>query len=141
MKPVYQTIMDDVLGDCFRACVASIFEFPIERMPNFWEQTQDGPEFWRLNDEWANKYLGYRCVSMRVAKSDMDIVEDVLCIACAKSPRGEVDHAVVWKNGVVHDPHPSNAGLAEEPDTFTVFIPLDPARQRNGLCAVFVACS
>jgi len=45
MKPAMQTIFDDVYGDCFGACVASIFEFPIEEMPNFWEQTQDVSEF------------------------------------------------------------------------------------------------
>jgi hypothetical protein len=45
----------------------------------------------------------------------------------AKSPRNsKIDHAVVWHDGIIHDPHPSNAGLAEVPDTFTLFLPLDP---------------
>ena len=45
MKKVYQAVFEEGLGDCFRACVAAIFEFPIEHMPNFWEQTQDPEEF------------------------------------------------------------------------------------------------
>ena len=126
MKPVNQTIFDDVLGDCFRACVASIFEFPIEEMPNFWEQTQDVSEFWALNDRWITGKTGCRCVSFCFEEKDLHFVDNILCIACAKSPRGDMDHAVVWKNGVIHDPHPSNAGLAEDPDTFTLFIPINP---------------
>jgi len=126
MIPVQQTIFDDTYGDCFRACVASIFEFPIEEMPNFWEQTQDVSEFWKLNNEWLVKNKGVKCVSFQLSMDDMHVIEDLLCVACAKSPRGDMDHAVVWNNGLIHDPHPSNAGLAEEPDTFTIFIPTDP---------------
>jgi hypothetical protein len=33
-------------------------------------------------------------------------------IAIGKSVRG-VNHAVVWKNGMAHDPHPDNTGLNE----------------------------
>ena len=43
--------------------------------------------------------------------------------------RGMEDHAVIWKNGLVYDPHPSGVGLAEDPDTFTVFVPIDPNQQ------------
>lgn len=128
MRKVYQTIFDDTLGDCFRACVASIFEFPIKEMPNFWEQTQDAHEFWQLNDNWISEHKGYRAISFEFKKEDRHLIDNVLCIASAKSPRGNgnVDHAVVWLNGLIHDPHRSNAGLAEEPDTFTLFIPLNP---------------
>jgi len=134
MKPIYQTIFDDTYGDCFRACVASIFEFSIEEMPNFWEQTQDLNEFWQLNDEWLMKNRGFKCFHFQLPSKHKYLIKDLLCIACAKSlKRNEdeelselVDHAVVWKNGLLHDPHPSEAGLAEDPDTFTVFVPIDP---------------
>lgn len=126
MKPVQQTIFDDFLGDCFRACVASIFEFPIEDMPNFWEQTQDVEEFWKLNNGWLMENKGFKCINISFLPEDIYIIQGLLCVACAKSPRGEVDHAVVWQDGLIHDPHPSNAGLAEEPDTFTLFSPIDP---------------
>ena len=125
MKPVYQTIFDNIIGDCFRACVASIFEFPIEEMPNFWEQTQDTSEFWKLNNDWISKKTGYRSISLEFRKEDRHLADGILCIACAMSPRG-VDHAVVWQDGIIHDPHPSNAGLSEEPNTFTLFISLNP---------------
>lgn len=126
MKPVNQIIFDDVYGDCFRACVASIFEFPIEHMPNFWEQTQDASEFWRLTNGWAMEMLGLKVLHFRLLPDDRHVIEGILCVACAKSPRGNTDHAVVWQDGLIHDPHPSGAGLAEDPDTFTFFVPLDP---------------
>lgn len=95
-------------------------------MPNFWEETQDVSEFWKFNDAWLSKNKGYRCISIQFSKKDLHFIDGILCIACGKSPRGNVDHAVVWKDGIVHDPHPSNSGLAEDPDTFTLFIPIDP---------------
>jgi len=129
MKKVYQTVFQYPLGDCLRACIASIFEFPIDDMPNFWDQTQDTSEFWKLVNDWVSKNKGYRCISFEFKKKDRHLVDGILCIACAKSPRcKDEDHAVVWRDGIVHDPHPSNAGLTEEPDTFTLFIPLDPRR-------------
>ena len=129
MKLVDQIVFNDTLGDCFRACVASIFELPLESVPNFWEQTQEGKEFWELNDKWARENLGHVCIPFEFNDGDTELVKDILCIACAKSPRGKVDHAVVWKNGLIHDPHPSRDGLAETPNTFTLFIPLIPKKQ------------
>ena len=126
MKPVDQTIISSTLGDCFRACVASIFEFPIEQMPNFWEQTQNGEEFWKLSNDWLVKNKGYHCITVQFEPKDLHLTDGILCIACARSPRGDTDHAVVWKNGLLHDPHPSRLGLIENPDTFTLFLPSDP---------------
>lgn len=126
MKPVDQKIFDNEYGDCFRACVASIFEFPIEDVPNFWKQTQDISEFWKLNNKWVKENCGLKTITIQVSSKDLHVVEGVLCIACAKSPRGNVDHAVVWRDKIIHDPHPSRLGLAEEPDTFTIFLPTDP---------------
>jgi len=132
MKLIYQIVFDDILGDCFRACVASILEFPIEEMPNFWEQTQDVSEFWKMNNGWLMENKGLRCLHFQLSPEDKHVVEDLLCVACAKSPRGDSDHAVVWQNGLLHDPHPSGAGLAEDPDTFTIFVPIDPIAYGRG---------
>ena len=40
MKGVYQTIIDNEKGDCFRACLASIMELPIKTVPNNHESKQ-----------------------------------------------------------------------------------------------------
>jgi len=66
MKPVYQIEYRRKLGDCFRACLASIFEFEITNMPNYWEQTQDSKEFWSLVNEWMGEQYGIRCVTIEI---------------------------------------------------------------------------
>jgi hypothetical protein len=59
-----------------------------------------------------------------------------LCIGTGRSPRGPWDHATVWDTGdwtsreMVHDPHPSGAGLNGRPHTFTCFLLVDPAKFR-----------
>jgi len=35
MKPVYQKVVDAVKGDCWRCCIASIFELDVDSVPNF----------------------------------------------------------------------------------------------------------
>jgi len=131
MIPVEQIVFNNQEGDCFRACIASIFELPIDAVPNFWEQTQDMYKFFDLNNKWLAEHLGYKCVTWEMKPDDVEVLNDILCVACAESPRGNVDHAVVWLNGLLHDPHPSKSGLAKDPTTFTVFIPLDPRRLIN----------
>lgn len=104
-------------GDCVRACLASILEFPIVSMPNFWRQTQKPIEYWKRTHLWLRNILGVRCVLISIPDEDsLFYLEDILCIALGESKRGE--HAVVWKNGLIHDPHPSRAGLTHKPDHF-----------------------
>jgi len=126
MIPVCQTNTSDTIGDCVRACIASIFEFEIEVMPNFWEQTQDGLKFTQLVSAWVTEHLGYVLVSVNFDEDLSKIIEDVLCIAVAKSTvDSDVQHAVVWQGGIVHDPHPEKLGFIEEPTVFMLFIPLN----------------
>ncbi len=129
MLPVDQIVFKENLGDCFRACVASIFEFPIEDMPNFWENTQDCSEFWDLNNEWLSVNKGCRCISFVFNDDERHFIDGLLCVAQGKTKRGNEDHAVVWQDQMIHDPHPTKAGLSERPDTFTLFIPIDPGKQ------------
>lgn len=131
MKPVYQTEFGTKLGDCFRACVASIFELPIEDIPNFWKQTQNVHKFWELIDNWTVKNKGFRCLSVRFAKKDINLVDKILCIAIGPgAPNSKVDHAVVWKDGLLHDPHPDNTGLCKQPYDFCLFVPINPLNYR-----------
>ena len=126
MKPVDQTETRLTLGDCSRACIASIFEFPIKEMPNFWESTQDVSEFWKMTNEWMKKRFGMICFTVFVNDGHEYLLKDVLCIALGKQERNGEDHAVVWRNHLIHDPHPSKAGLLDVPDTFTLFVPVEP---------------
>ena len=127
MKPVKQLICHgEDNGDCLRACVASILELPIEDVPNFADTTGDHIEFWRLNNSWAMK-KGFKYVTISISEDSIwDIIGDIFCIASAKSPRRKDQwHSVVWRNGIVHDPHPSNDFLAETPKQFTLLVPFN----------------
>jgi len=49
------------------------------------------------------------------------------CILAGKSPRGDFAHAVVgWGMQVVHDPHPSRAGIVTCTEVI-VLVPMNPA--------------
>ena len=125
MKKVDQIVIGkngNTLGDCFRACLASIFEFDIKSMPNFWEETQDAKIYWKLTNEWLAENYDYKCIVVKISNDEMDVfVKDVLCIAIADSIRG-AEHAVVWYNEMIHDPHPDRSGILNKPECFTFLI-------------------
>ncbi len=128
MKPVMQTVINNFrTGDCMRACVASIFEFDIETVPNFMRKGKDKYiEFFQL---WCVK-LGISPLDVAFNESDdTKFIKDCYMIAVGTSPRNkDYSHGVVWLNGkCVHDPHPKGNGLSGKPKTFTVFILQNPA--------------
>lgn len=106
MKPVKQTITELGKGNCFSACLASIFELEIDQVPydlsKNWNETylhwlydKFGLDYYYLSPKEAEGYLrGYS-------------------IASGPSPRFDnVTHAVVALDGkIVHDPHPDNTGI------------------------------
>jgi hypothetical protein len=105
-------------GDCWRACLASVLECDIELFPD--------PN---IITDWATLYtetlvaiekLGYKYDSVPVSLFH----ENGYCVAIGKSPRSKrkrITHAVVWNNGIVHDPHPDKTGLLDI-TRFEVFI-------------------
>jgi hypothetical protein len=126
MKPVDQTIFGHPNGDCFRACVASILELPIEDVPN-WAAEGRGVVHaamdWIhnrghacLNIQWEPEYEKHQYLSTGM--------ERVYCILGGVSPRSTpesrlyhavVGHAAGWSFEIDHDPHPSRAGIVGEP--------------------------
>jgi hypothetical protein len=128
MKCVDQIIFEDKKGDCLRACLASILEFDIEYIPNFWEQTEDTHEFWNLLNEWTTENIGYKCIPIFLEDAFDDILKDVLCIAIGRTGRGNEEHAVVWCNKLIFDPHPERKGLVGDPDTYVILIPITPKK-------------
>lgn len=130
MKPVDQMDTRLGFGDCFRACVASIFEFPIEEMPNFWDHTQDARVFWKMVNDWMRERLGMGCFPVKLTEEHEYMLKDVMCVALGKQRRSDEDHAVVWRNELIHDPHPSRDGIINHPDTYALFISIDPAPLR-----------
>lgn len=124
MKPVDQTTFGVPGGNCFSACVASLLEFPVEAVPYFM-----GAEDWVAE---FSRWLLPR--GMYVFRFRIEGAEDTwrppgFYILSGQSPRGS--HSVVALGpDVVHDPHPSRAGLLTQEDLM-VLVPIDIARLRG----------
>lgn len=117
MTPVDQLVLRDpkrgVRGDCLRAVIASLLDLPAEAVPHFLEAAdRDG----RSDHAHVAEFLaplGYGWIDPYLT----DDLEPRLGLYAGHhamigpGPRG-CWHAVVGYRGVmVHDPHPSRAGL------------------------------
>lgn len=116
MKPVDQDRFGVPGGNCFSACVATLLELPLSEVPYFMD---DWP---RSFDQWLHE-RGLYAMSFTLP-SDPALLPRGGYILGGQSPRGS--HAVVAMGAeIVHDPHPSRAGLDQRED-FTLLLPLDP---------------
>jgi len=99
MKKVYQTIHtdleNDITGNCLQACIASLYELPLEEVPYFVRMDLYKPfMFERLSSLVIQKEGPppkngkYYIVGYKVANLDL-----------------KIGHAVIWRNGrIAHDP-------------------------------------
>lgn len=98
------------VGDCVRACTASVLDLPIDSVPHF---VADQP-----GDEWYDTWEAFmrskgRPITIITIPWEKPPVPMGYYLASGPSPRG-VKHMVVMRDGAVaHDPHPSRAGLSE----------------------------
>jgi hypothetical protein len=128
MKPVDQTTFGFPGGNCFSACVATILELPLDEVPYFMSGGMVGgthhPEWWQYFLAW----LAARDYSADYSLlRPGDACPDGLVILSGMSPRAVCNpfglHStvgVIDELGcrVVHDPHPSRAGLLSHDDVF-----------------------
>ena len=128
MKPVDQTKFvpdpyDDECGNCLQAAYASILELPLEDVPHFAAIPGDDGEWWFAICRFVREH-GYA-----TALCD-EPIEGAVGTASGKSPRGDFNHVVVVRGDeMIHDPHPSRAGLDGDPIQFSYLVALDPASQ------------
>jgi len=136
MKPVFQTDLSRETGDCYRACIASLFELPIEEVPNFWLQIPNSnnlvpdqliKEWWLSIRLWSESRYNLVPLDFKWSEeSDLTwLLKDVYLIASGTSPRyPDLDHSVIiFNNKIVHDPHPSGVGFGgNKPKLITVFV-------------------
>lgn len=100
MKRVVQTRTGSD-GNCLNACIASILELPLSKVPEFGDDWIED-----LNEFLTTKGLSYRRVPMYQKPSGYSTIEGV-------SPRGGL-HACVAKDGeLVWDPHPIEDGTGQ----------------------------
>lgn len=88
------------------------------------------PELITGDDRWFARFLGWaRQIGLWAIVLPAGVAWQPLgyCILAGKSPRGDFAHAVVgWGMQVVHDPHPSRAGIVTCTEVI-VLVPMNPA--------------
>jgi hypothetical protein len=130
MIPVTQTTLSSENGNCWAACVASIFEMPIDSVVDIFAVPET---HWTLAvDEW----LGRANLAMVRVPHGADIPNGLSILSCPSVKFPGCTHAVVCLDGgVVWDPNPKEV-KDQFPDRnyhdgaghYWVFHPRDPAR-------------
>lgn len=107
-------------GDCWKTCIASLLDVPLDEVPHFLElEGEDG--WWVGTQMFIKKHLG-QDTELRWWLSLEEVPKDIkvpgYLIAAGDSPRGDFQHAVIASvaGDTVHDPHPSRAGLKGIPN-------------------------
>lgn len=112
-------------GNCLAACIVSILDRPgeLEQLSDIIAEGTD----WETQRLAALPWLrerGYTCIPFLEWDDRCDeFIRGLLCIASGLSPRG-FGHGVVWRDGLVWDPHPERTGLAQASNQYTVLVPL-----------------
>lgn len=116
-------------GNCLSAVLSSLLELPISKIPVF-----ANPETWVKDlNEWLKQFgLAYYLVTnLPESLAAYGIKELYHEIAGTTERSNEVLHACVALNGkIIHDPHPSDAGL-KEIVSYGLFVLLEPWKATN----------
>lgn len=118
MKPVTQTEVgiDNPRANCLMACVASILEVPLSALPDLYEQEQQGRHWFEILSSALATY------GMRPVEGGDRTTHHIVVGA---SPRSSHSHAVVGLGeAIVHDPHPTRAGIVGPATYWISLVPL-----------------
>jgi hypothetical protein len=116
MIEIKQTTFGDH-GNCFAACVASIFELPLNSVPDFCSLPSD---WWEEFQGWLKK-KGLCAIEVQLKPECLVWSEGCICILSGISPRKSSRlHSVIAKTTrtgfeYVFDPHPDNTFVSGEP--------------------------
>jgi hypothetical protein len=126
MKPISQTKFG-MKGNCFSACIASIFEIELNDAPDLMpNENIKGEEQDKILNEWLRKY-NLKYIEVRFQNDKVE--KFLLCVyhfIIGTSPRNkDIDHCVVGLGGkMIYDPHPDKTGVVGLLK-YGVFISLD----------------
>jgi len=119
MKPIFQTKFGKPEGNCLPACIASIFELPLDSVPHFCKIA--GENYWKEIDKFLKPYGLYHLDIAFNQEYKRDLKGYHLING--KSPRGDYGHSIVGKDGIaIHDPHPKGNCILEKIESYTIFI-------------------
>lgn len=125
--PVLQTDCTPASGNALQACVAAMFNLPLQHVPNF---TTDSRGYMAALTEWCF-FKGWK-ISRQESYSTGSIAPlpaaGSICIIRGKSPRGDFGHVVV---GQVRDHQLDDGGAAGEGDWYEIL--MDPHPDGTGI--------
>jgi hypothetical protein len=124
MIPVQQTDFSTAGGNCYAACVASLLELPIERVPNF--HREHGAGWVKPFCHWLKDFGLWPCV-VSIEKSDQDAKQHLDHAATAIAgglTKSKCSHACIYQGQrLLWDPFPGGIGLDVIED-LTFLIPI-----------------
>ena len=125
MKKVYQTRFGEKEGNCFPAALASLFELPLEEVPDFCNiYSTETDEWYEKFVEWLNGF-GFTSLPVDVDDLNRPNYKDCYLLVTGKNS-DNINHCVIYKNGkVVHNPNKKSKGI--KPKIIDLIFPLDPA--------------
>ena len=150
MIPVHQTVLADPVrndghdaegrpGNCYQAAIASVLELPLDDVPHFATFADD---WFKQSEPWFRQRGMIRSFYNEQALKDLawplflapgadfwgDRVSRIVgALGAGPSPRGPFRHVVVLDpntGDMIHDPHPSGAGVTEV-DELELILALD----------------
>jgi len=122
MKKVYQTKYGKNEGNCFQACVASLFEMSLEEVPNFcwYEPIEKWYENFIL---WLHK-KGFSAIPLQETNINRPNYKNCFLIVSGKNQDG-IMHSVIYKNGEpLFNPNKNCKGI--NPEMVDIIFPLNP---------------
>lgn len=141
MKEVYQDKFGVDDGNCFQACIASIFEIPISTIPHFCQEYPYSDEWYREFNKWLDQF-GYCTMNFQPGKDEnkkawiewLEISNFYAVAGVSSTLSANVEHAVVIKGtDIVHDPMGKNRPKFTFDDIIDIQVILvkDPSRALN----------
>ncbi len=117
IRQKHLNVPGEQVGDCWRACIASILECGVGVFP---DPNDFSDEPWSVYHDEVVKVLnsrGYKLDAYTVESVEQGELNAEYLIAVGTSPRSTdlnaLNHAVVWRDGVAHDPHPDQTGIID----------------------------
>tara|TARA_Y100001937_G_scaffold128799_1_gene208214 strand:- start:36890 stop:37411 length:522 start_codon:yes stop_codon:yes gene_type:complete len=113
MRPVFQTEFEEGRGNALQACVSSLLELSLEDVPNFIEFA----DYRQTMNEWlAKRGLAFLRVDLVDGELPYSTAPGLGLLLAGKSPRGDHRHVILAATSaegfqMLHDPHPSGAGI------------------------------
>ncbi len=119
-------------GNCFSTCIASILELPLKDVPHFC----DFDDWLGETNAWLRERgLCYLEMPYPYDRSGSELIAGLgYHLIHGLGPRGLLHSCVGYAGKIVHDPHPSDAGLLRE-DEIGILMPLDPSLSKRRLTA------